>query len=795
MKVYIDVTNMVSVNFLTGIQRVVREVAIRMLKRDDLEIVLLAYAEDKKCFEILNNEEFLKVYLYDNGDKNLLRTHRRCTVEQIEEGSVFFDIDSVWNSRLRRSEICPIMKANGVKLAVFVHDIIPVTHPQFCHSNTMYFFMNYIGAYIQYADIIVTSTQSTLDEINKLSDQLHLERKPGFVTSLGADFKMEKKQKQNGVSSEIKKIVKNRKYILLVGTIEPRKNHKVVLDAFDAKLFEKGLSLIFAGRIGWNIQEFEERMKNHPMKDKQFFHISNASDDEIDYLYKNAYMMAFPTYTEGFGLPLIEALERKTPVIACNCPVLREIGQKYCEYFNPDDVQAFVEKIEYYLNNVQEYQKLKNKIKRFKPDTWDKVSIKMIDAIKTLEKKSELNVQIPKQIVFLSARVQMLLETLPFIEQFMPFIKEAVICCPDKMVESMKKSYKGKLSLLFLTDSEVLDGAELPEDHSKRNFFLRCLAMRSEKIDENFIMCDDDYRPLKKISEEIFIKDEKYQGYFCFNLEDWKGTPGAPTSYDNCMFKTAAYLKEHQYPEKLYASHMPQIMNRTVFCEMLDKHKGIESLGLDEWSTYFNYLHYIYTDKFKSNVYVTLGWPGTPTDWELQVEPEQYLFENFYPEAYKEGAIFEGFSTKLHEDIVEENFEKCMRFRRIQDKHERDRAMFYAYKRLYQFQRAEAPRFTVVKKEKTIVYLPEYVVIEKSSCNKILFSIQGNFSEGTKLEYYYTKLNGDRLTAPDGVILKENIEEIELPVYGLKYEGKYLLHILISTDTEVQENSIICIMI
>ena len=59
-----DVTNLVSVNFLTGIQRVVREVAVRMLKRKDLETVLLAYAEDKKCFDILNNEEFLKVYLY-----------------------------------------------------------------------------------------------------------------------------------------------------------------------------------------------------------------------------------------------------------------------------------------------------------------------------------------------------------------------------------------------------------------------------------------------------------------------------------------------------------------------------------------------------------------------------------------------------------------------------------------------------------------------------------------------------------------------------------------------------------
>lgn len=795
MKVYIDVTNMVSVNFLTGIQRVVREVAVRMLIKDELEVVLLAYAEEKKCFEILDNEEFLKVYLYDTGDKNSLRTHKRCTVEEIESGSVFFDIDSVWNSRLRRSDICPIMKANGVKLAVFVHDIIPVTHPQFAHSNTMYFFMNYIGAYLQYADIIITSTQSTLDEINKLSDELQLERKPGVVTSLGADFKVEKKQTQSEVSSEVREIVKNRKYILIVGTIEPRKNHKVVLDAFEKRLFKKGLSLVFAGRIGWNIQEFEARIKKHPMKGKQFFHVFNASDEDINYLYQNAYMMAFPTYTEGFGLPLIEALERKTPVIACNCPVLKEIGKDFCDYFNPDDSHAFARRVEKYLDDADAYKKLTKRIEKFKPDTWDEVTVKMVDALQTLDSRSELNVEVPRQMVFLSAREEMLLETLPFIEKFMTFIDEAVICCPDKMVESMRASYKGTLQLSFLTDSEVLNGAELPEDHSKRNFFLRCLAMRSEKISENFIMCDDDYRPLRQISEEVFVKDGKYQGYYCFNLADWKGTPGAPTSYDNCMFKTAAYLKEHQYPEKLYASHMPQPMNKNVFCEMLDEHKGIESLGLDEWSTYFNFLHHNYSDKFSSNPYVTMGWPGAPTDWELQVEPERYLFENYYPEAYEEGSIFEGYSTILSDGIVEENFEKCMLFRQAQDKHERDRAIFYAYERMYQFQRAEAPRFTVVKNDKTTIYLPEYVMIEKSSCNKIVFSVQGQFAEGTKLEYYYTKLNGDRLTLPDGVEIRRDIQEIELPVYGLKYEGKYLLHISVDEAGKVGESTVLCVMI
>lgn len=800
MKIYIDVTNLMSVNFVTGIQRVVREVVLELFENPGLDLFLLNYENEKQCFEILDNERFRQYFKNGKGLKNEIKTHGRCLPENLEQGSIFFDIDSVWNARVRRSEILPVLKERAVKIAVFVHDIIPITHPQYCHANTTYFFMNYIGAYLQYADLIITSTESTLNEIRKLQKRLELKEIPGFVTSLGSDFAFDKKSEEK-IDPDVIRIAKQKKYILAVGTIEPRKNHKILLDAFDQKLFEEDISLIFAGRIGWNVKEFEKRMEEHPQLNKKFFHISGANDATIDYLYCNAYALAFPTFNEGFGLPLIEAIQRGTPVFASDCDVLKEIGGSFCEYFNPNHPEQLIALVKKYLENDTLYQNLKSGLKNYKAASWKEVANKMGEALLTLkEQKSSLEIPAVKQMVILSARDSMLLETIPFIEAFMPFIKEIVICCPDSMAGNLEAVYKGKLSLKFLTDSEVLAGNELPKDHSKRNFYLRCLAFQNSMIDDVFLMSDDDYRPLISIEENVFIKDGKYQSYYCYALKDWKGTEGMPTSYDNCMFRTYQFLKENHYPCMQYSSHMPQPVDKRIFCEMLKEHKEIEEKGFDEWSTYFNYASFHYPDKFDSKPYLSLSWPGAPTDWELQVYPEKFLFENYYPEQYGENGIFKGYSMQYYDGIERENLEKISLFQNRQMKHECDRRIFESFGNVYQYLYGEMPSISIaVTEDRKIMSLPKFINISKDGCTRlyIRFFIEEKQQtpSGMRISYYYTKLNGNQLTMPEYLELDSEIEAVEMPVYGLKYGGRYLLHICfdmgeINIDNSISVNQI-----
>lgn len=795
MKVFIDVSNLITVDFITGIQRVVREIVLRMLKAQNFDITLMNYNVNIKKYEVIDNQKFLDYFEYNLGTVGNLITTKVCDINDIPTNSVFFDIDSVWMSRIKRSYLLPILKKNGVKIAVQIYDIIPITHPQYCHQNTTFFFMNYLVAHLSHADIIMVSTNSTLNEINKLTANLHIERINGVVVPLGSDFKDDKLAKGD-IDKKVKKIANKDKYILMVGTIEPRKNHKILLDAFDKYLINENLNIIIAGRIGWNIVDFEERLKNHEQYNKRIFHIEGANDATIDYLYKAAFFVVFPTYNEGFGLPLIESIERGTPVIASKIDVLQEIGGDYCQYFDPDNAKELADIIKTNVARLDEYKNLKDKLTNFRTFTWDRSTELMISTIESLEVKSNLEINTIKQMVILSARPNDLLNTIPFIENMMTFIKELVVCCPDKMVDVIKSNYKGKLIVKFLTDTVLLDGKPLPDDHTHRNFFLRCLAINSDIIDNTFIMSDDDYRPLVNITSDTFVYKSKYIAYYCYHIDRWLGTPSNPTSYDVSMFRTTEFLTKNNYPTLQYSSHMPQVINKSIYREMIEKHKGMEYDGYDEWSTYFNYALVNYPNYFIVKPYVAICWPGSATDWELDVKPMEFLFENFYNELYENNSLFSDFSKYYYDGIVHENVRKIAVFLNDRMQHEITRTTRSTFENMYNFIYNQFPNISLVFGNDNIIFnLPKFIVLNKTGCNKILIALSYLDDEICKkfpvfLEYFYTTTDNKNITSPSGIKIENKIKEIQLPVFGIRNSGIYKLYLRCSMNqsSEYSEN-------
>ena len=136
MKIYIDLSAIIQVDFVTGIQRVVREITVRMLKHPEHEFYLLYYSFKNNTFLRLSNERFLDYFLHGKGERGAILTPEKIGYRDIPPGAVFFDIDSIWNSPLKRSTLFPVLKQNGVKIVTQIYDLIPVTDPQFCHDNT-----------------------------------------------------------------------------------------------------------------------------------------------------------------------------------------------------------------------------------------------------------------------------------------------------------------------------------------------------------------------------------------------------------------------------------------------------------------------------------------------------------------------------------------------------------------------------------------------------------------------------------------------------------------------------------
>ena len=246
------------------------------------------------------------------------------------------------------------------------------------------------------------------------------------------------------------------------------------------------------------------------------------------------------------------------------------------------------------------------------------------------------------QIVYISNRPAIFAETLGHVALFMEFIDQVLVCVPDHQRTEFE-SIQAKHPISVLSESEILRESELAElpdlDHQRRNYLLRTRLVRSDSVNDQFIMSDDDARPLKPIPIETFIRNGRYRRYFFYDLAHWNNNQ---TEFDAGQIATYAVLNHENLPHLSYASHMPQVINKNMFVEAVDFFNEYQkNQPLCEWSTYFNYATSRHSEKFHDEeTYMTLCWPEHPLAWKLYLSPDRQFFENYTPSLYKNDRVF-----------------------------------------------------------------------------------------------------------------------------------------------------------
>lgn len=246
------------------------------------------------------------------------------------------------------------------------------------------------------------------------------------------------------------------------------------------------------------------------------------------------------------------------------------------------------------------------------------------------------------QVVYISNRPEVFTETLQRVSWLMPFIQKVVVCVPDELKPTFDK-IRSQFPIQVVVESEILTLEEIAKvrasDHQSRNYLLRSRLARSTHTEPQFIMSDDDARPLKTISLDTFIVDERYKRYFFYDLAYWESNQ---TEFDAGQLATYSVLEYENVQHLSYASHMPQIIDKELFIESIrffEKYE--EDYPLCEWSTYFNYAGQKHSDRFhKPQPFATLCWPEHPLAWDLFVKPSNYLFENYTPTLYQRDHVF-----------------------------------------------------------------------------------------------------------------------------------------------------------
>lgn len=687
MKIYIDLTNLLQQDFVTGIQRVVRELTIRLLLQANnlnYEMVLLSYHEASGKFLILDTEKVVDFYKGSLGEKKDCYSKNSLSVFDFEGGSVFFELDAVWMNPVRRSFLYPLLKNHNVRIITFFHDLIPITHPHFFHSIGIINFMNFLEANLRWADIFLVSTHSTAAELQQIQQRLGFERQTISVLPLGFNFHQVKPPVPK-ISDSVKKIIESGPYILCVGTIEIRKNHQVILDAYDEKLHQDGFQLVFAGRNGWMADELMSRIMRHPLRGKGFYFLENLNDASIDALYRNAFLTVSASFVEGFGLPLIESLMRGSPVIASDIPVFREIGGEFCDYFDPLQTNDLIQKIELYLHDPLRYAEKKASLSKFKPVTWDE-SADAFSKVLFAEKNPQIFHDSLKQIIIRSERMDLLTETIHYLEHFLPFISEAVIITSSIDPDSFSLHCKTRLKLIWI----LLDEAGLQSPVSEKPFWW----IADDRIDPVFLLSEENYRPLFPLSEDYFIENGMFKVYFCgdFFALDFLSESHFFTSEAR---KTTDFLKEHHFPLLNYDSHMPQVINKACFLKMVLEYPETCKGDLDIRSIYINYVVYSNPDRYIPLPYQTLNWEFGPIHGESFVQPKRFQFEHYDAALYEAGQPLSNFSQCWHNDTLLENINKIQHYERDHQQRISTAIAEKIFSQIYEGQYRELPSFVI----------------------------------------------------------------------------------------------------
>ena len=327
----------------TGIQRVVRALCEQLRQCDTGSYNLrLVAASRRGCYR----------YLEGGYGKDA----RRRKVVRARQGDIFLGLDL--SSRILPANRRQLQrwKTSGAHICVFLYDLLPVKHPEWFGDPQVAAFQDWLNCIALLSDQVICISNAVAEEFAMWLRHYQLDYKNIEIDTikLGGDLKTSKPS--SGISlNEIAALQHLEKldFVLVVGTIEPRKGHVFALDAFDVLFKQGGASspaLVVVGRPGWKTENLQQRMQNHAELGARFFWFDNASDELLERLYSVCRGLLFPTLGEGFGLPVSEALTHKKPVLVRNLAVFAEFESPLLTYFDDDTPENLADRIVEWLD-------------------------------------------------------------------------------------------------------------------------------------------------------------------------------------------------------------------------------------------------------------------------------------------------------------------------------------------------------------------------------------------------------------------------------------------------------------
>lgn len=285
------------------------------------------------------------------------------TTERSEAGQIYLNVGHTGlNSRHWR----PWLAKHELRSAYLIHDLIPITHPQYCREGEAGRHELRMETALQSASGIILNSAATESDLAAFACNRGITMPASLIAWLGTDSTPD--------IASARPVARKRPYFVVVGTIEARKNHMLLLEAWReivSRLGEQAPDLIVIGQRGWEAAEAISILDD-PGPLRGYVHeMAGCSDEQMSNLLAGARATLMPSFVEGFGLPLIEALQQGVPVIASDLPVFREIAGDIPAYLDPSDRTAWASAVIDYSGESAERHRQLESANGFPAPTWE----------------------------------------------------------------------------------------------------------------------------------------------------------------------------------------------------------------------------------------------------------------------------------------------------------------------------------------------------------------------------------------------------------------------------------------
>jgi glycosyltransferase involved in cell wall biosynthesis len=280
--------------------------------------------------------------------------------------------------------ITPFFVPRRIKIVTIVHDISFNFYPQYIQWRDLFFLKILIPISLKRADKIIAVSEFTRNEIIKYYkvspdkvDFVHNAINDSFIRNDFTESELAKIRKKYNLPG---------KFILYVGTMQPRKNIPFLIEGYN-KIKDRipEIKLVIAGRKGHNFdKKVDEAVKKHALE-KDVIFPGFIEEDDKPLLFNMAQVFAFPSLYEGFGIPVLEAMSQKVPVLVSNIPSLKEVARNSALFFDPGDLDGFAEK----LYNISMDENLRSKLSdsgktRVQFFSWERTARKILQIYQKL---------------------------------------------------------------------------------------------------------------------------------------------------------------------------------------------------------------------------------------------------------------------------------------------------------------------------------------------------------------------------------------------------------------------------